>query len=200
MDEHLRATASVWDARYQAQSDPWRSAGVSQVAARLLRTHVRGRLLLEIGCGVGADASGLAEAGFEYLGIDWSPTAITRATETVSRSEVTFRTVDFMKWRNPGSFDVVYEKGVFHGIGGVRSRKAFIRRVAHALAPKGVWLCICGSADCQREGFAHGAIYLRDLIGPGEIWFEILEATKSRYGLANSQNDFDAWYVAMRRR
>ncbi len=200
MNEHARATAPEWDARYQVQRDPWQSAGVSQVTTRLLRVHSQGRRLLEIGCGVGVDAAGLAEAGFEYLGIDWSPAAVIRAAETVNGRGVSFQTTNFMKWREPGPFDVVYDKGVFHGIGGVRSRKAFIRRVAHALAPQGVWLCVCGSADRQSEDFNHGAIYLRELIGPGEVWFEILEATKSRYGLAESQHDFDAWYVAMRRR
>jgi SAM-dependent methyltransferase len=142
----------------------------------------------------------IAKSGFDYFGIDISDTAIRDAKDSYSSKPIHFARVDFFRWSIIDSFDVVYEKGVFHGLAGVRRRNAFVRRVATLLRPKGIWITVCGSADHRRKDFSHGAIYLRDLIGPAEIYFEVLEVVKAPYGLADKEHEFDAWHAAFRRR
>jgi len=194
------APAPVWNSLYQRGKIPWRSSGLSQVTRRLLKTYAAGPKLLEVGCGVGDDAGMIAKAGFDYFGIDISDTAIGDAKDSYSSKSIHFARVDFFRWSAIDSFDVVYEKGVFHGLAGVRRRNAFVRRVATLLRPEGIWITVCGSADHRRKDFSHGAIYLRDLIGPAEIYFEVLEVVKAPYGLADKEHEFDAWHAAFRRR
>jgi hypothetical protein len=111
-----------------------------------------------------------------------------------------FSSADFFRWSAKEAFGVIYEKGFFHGLRGVRRRNMFIRRAASLLGPKGIWLSVCGAADHRRLDFHHGAIYLRDLIGPAEIYFEVLEVVKANYGLADRHHEFGAWHAVFRRR
>jgi len=166
----------------------------------MLTSYAVGPRLLEIGCGDAADACRLSEIGFEYLGLDISEAAIHAAKGRCSSESVGFECADFFRWSSAEPFDAVYDKGVFHGLAGVRRRNTFVRRVATLLRPTGIWVTVCGSADRRRKDISHGAIYLRDLIGPAEIYFEVLEVLKAPYGLADKDHEFDAWYGAFRRR
>jgi hypothetical protein len=65
---------------YESLNIPWRSAGVSATAYKLLTQYKpENHKLLEIGCGTGEDAPSLVELGFEYLGLDISEAAIRQA-------------------------------------------------------------------------------------------------------------------------
>jgi SAM-dependent methyltransferase len=189
----------VWDDLYDRQNTPWRSGGLTKATRRLLSTHPDGRRLLEVGCGTGDDAIAIAKMGFDYHGIDVSEVAIRLAKETKNHSTLDFACADFFQWDAREPFHVIYEKGLFHGLAGTRQRNRFIRRVASQLTPNGVWISVCGSADQQHRRFPHGAIYLRDLVGPAEVYFEILEIQKANYGLADHSRDFPAWHSAFRR-
>jgi SAM-dependent methyltransferase len=179
---------------------PWRSAGMSVTTRRLLASYAAGPKVLEVGCGIGDDAEAIAEMGFDYLGLDISEAAICKAKLRYTSKTIHFECADFLQWSVGKSFDVIYEKGLFHGLGGVRRRKIFIRRTATFLRPQGIWITVCGSADQRRADFCHGAIYLQDLVGPAEIYFEVLEVVKAAYGLADQDHDFNAWHAAFRRR
>jgi cyclopropane fatty-acyl-phospholipid synthase-like methyltransferase len=192
------APALIWDDLYRRGKIPWRSSGLSEVARRLLKTYAAGPKLLEVGCGLGDDADGLIEAGFDYLGLDISTAAVGDADKRYSSESPQFARADFFHWAPADLFDVVYEKGVFHGLAGSRRRNTFVRRVAAMLPPGGIWVTVCGSADRRRADFTHGAIYLRDLIGPAELYFEVLEVVKAPYGLADKDHEFDAWHGAFR--
>jgi len=194
------APASVWDNLYHLGKIPWRSAGLSVTTRRLLTSYAAGLRILEVGCGVGDDAEAIAEIGFDYLGLDISEAAIHEATSRCTSRTLHFECADFFRWSVDMSFDVIYEKGLFHGLGGVRRRNTFVRRAATLLNHKGIWVTVCGSADQRRVDFCHGAIYLRDLIGPAEIYFEVLEVVKADYGLADRDRDFNAWHAVFRRR
>lgn len=166
----------------------------------MLTSYSVGPRLLEIGCGAANDACQLGELGFDYLGLDISDAAVCAAKDRCRSDSVRFARVDFFRWSASDLFDVVYEKGVFHGLAGVRRRNAFVRRVAARLRPAGIWVTVCGSADHRRKDFSHGAIYLRDLVGPAEIYFEVLEVVKAPYGLSDKTHDFEAWHATFRRR
>jgi SAM-dependent methyltransferase len=195
-----KVPAEIWDSLYRQDKIPWRSRGISIITRRFLEDYSHGRKLLEIGCGIGDDAENFVDLGFDYYGLDFSESAINKAKLRLSSKKFHFVCADAFRWATKSSFDVIYEKGFFHGLNGVRQRNIFVQRNAVLLQPKGIWISVCGSADYKREDFSHGAIYLRDLIAPAEIYFEVLEVVKGNYGLADSRYDFDAWYTIFRRR
>jgi SAM-dependent methyltransferase len=190
------APLAVWDQFYVQGTVPWQSVGVSSTTRQLL-SYASGSALLEVGCGSGKDLETLISMGFDCLGLDASIAAIRLARGPLGTRVVN---ADFFEWLPDSLFDVVYDKGFFHGLAGVKRRKIFIRRVAAALRPGGLWITVCGSADHRRSDFCHGSIYLRDLVAPAEIYFEVLEIVKSPYGLADQDHEFDAWHAAFRRR
>lgn len=193
--------AWLWNRYYKDLNIPWRSAGLSDTALKLLKRYKSGRdKLLEIGCGTGNDVPDILKLGFKYHGLDFSEAAVHQATSLHGSAVCSFSHADFFLWCPEEPFDVIYEKGFFHGLGGVRRRNAFIRRAASLLSPNGIWLSVCGAADHRRTDFRHGAIYLRDLIGPAEIYFEVLEVAKAGYGLADQHHDFTAWHAVFQRR
>lgn len=193
------APPSVWNSLYDDERTPWRSGGLTTIARQLLSKYAVGRRLLEIGCGTGSDAVSIARMGFDYSGLDISDVAIQCAKKRNLRKPLSFNCADFFQWSNEEPFDVIYEKGFFHGLAGRRRRNNFVRRVAAQLAPTGIWISVCGAADQKHEHFSRGAIYLRDLIEPAEVYFEVLEIVKDNYGLADPSKDFPAWYSALRR-
>ncbi len=192
--------APVWDGLYQREKIPWRSSGLPKVTRRLLKTYAVGTKLFEVGCGVGDDANEIGKLGFDYFGLDISDAAIRDAKARYISKSLHFTRANFFRWSTDDSFDVIYEKGIFHGLAGVRRRNTFVRRAATLLRPQGIWITVSGSADHRRKDFSHGAIYLRDLIGPAEIYFEVLEVVKAPYGLADKDYEFNAWHAAFRRR
>jgi 2-polyprenyl-3-methyl-5-hydroxy-6-metoxy-1,4-benzoquinol methylase len=192
---------SAWNQLYNRGKSPWRSGGLAAATRRLLSRYAVGRRLLEVGCGMGDDAVAIAATGFQYHGLDIAEAAIGIAKSRNSpRRAVTFTCADFFRWSDEKPFNVIYEKGFFHGLAGLRRRNAFIRHVASHLAPDGIWVSVCGSADQISQDFPHGAIYLRDLVGPAEVYFQVLEIVKSNYGLADRTKDFSAWHAAFRAR
>ncbi len=194
----LEASAASWDACYVRGATPWQSSGLSEPTIRQLGSYVLGDRLLEVGCGKGPDRSDLIRLGFDYVGLDISKDATHALREGTTEGSCVC--ADFFKHSFAHRFDVVYDKGFFHGLAGVRRRATAVRRIASLLNPNGIWVTVCGSADHRRDDFQHGAIYLRDLVGPAEIYFEVLEIVKQPYGLLNSRHEFDAWYAAFRRR
>jgi cyclopropane fatty-acyl-phospholipid synthase-like methyltransferase len=194
------APARLWDSFYKSNKIPWRSKGLSQTTIRLLRAYAPGPRLLEVGCGTGDDVYALIQMGFEYTGLDFSQEAIKLARSKLADQPYCLKHSNFFRWQPTTLFDVVYDKGMFHGLAGERRRSFFVRRAALALKKGGIWLTICGSAD-QRDGkFPRGAIYLRDLISPAERYFEVLQVIKAPYGIVNDAVEFDAWHAVFRRR
>lgn len=196
-DRSRKSEASVWETAYNTAELKWRSAGLTQAARELLCAHEPpSRLLLEIGSGLGDDAEGLVELGFRYLGIDLSHTAVRRAQEARVHG-ASFEVRDFFGMRARERFGVVYDKGVFHGLPGVRRRKTFVRHVANALKPGGLWLTICGVADapviCPR-----GAVLLQHIIEAVESDFVPLILLRSPYCLREAQLDFPSWHCLFR--
>lgn len=186
-------TAATWERAYFTGCSPWQSSGLSDCARDLLTRHTDGGNLLEIGCGTGADIADLTSLGFDYTGIEWSPTAAKQAS-TLGNVVIG----NFDEWSSSHAFDVIYDKGYFHGLQGVRARRRFSERLVTFLKPDGIWLTIAGTGD--EVTFNRGAILARDLVYPAEIWFRIHEVRRSRYGVTEARLDFDAWHAVFRAR
>jgi SAM-dependent methyltransferase len=126
------------------------AAEVDYVAA-LLRRHglTRGRLL-ELGCGTGLHAAGLARGGFEVAGVDLSPGMLAAAERrraalpAAEAGRLTFSPGDARTVRLPGPFDAVL--ALFHVMSYQRTSadldSAMATAAAH-LAPGGLFLFDC---------------------------------------------------------
>ena len=193
--------AARWDVQYSKGDVPWQSGGLSPQMLAYLGKYPVSNQLLEIGCGCGDDAAQLAELGYIVTAIDFSNTAIHLAKSRFTKiPHLVFSAEDMERWTPAGLFNVVYEKGLFHNASSPDQRDLIAQRISEALAPEGIWLSVCGSADGVKIKAEHGAIYLQDLISIAEIYFEVLEIVKAPYLTADFRRDFDAWHCAFRRR
>jgi SAM-dependent methyltransferase len=138
---------------------------------------IKDGLVVDLGCGSGIWAKELIRAGYNVLGIDYSPSMIELAREKAPEAE--FRTGSFLKVKLPGC-DAVTSLGecfnyLFDESNGKREFFRFFRRVFDALRP--------------------GGLFIFDILGPGHekeprrgyreekdwaIYFEISEDTKRR--------------------
>lgn len=103
------ASAAFWEDRYAGSDQVW-SGKVNRVLAAIATTLTPGRAL-DLGCGEGADVIWLAQHGWDAIGIDISPTAITRATAAaeaagIDHSRAGFLTADLTALPE-GDYDLV---------------------------------------------------------------------------------------------
>jgi 2-polyprenyl-3-methyl-5-hydroxy-6-metoxy-1,4-benzoquinol methylase len=98
---------------------------------RLAGSEVRGRRVLEIGCGPGIYAIRLAQAGACVTGVDFSAGMIRVATANAAAAgvSVTFICGDFMRQDLGGTFDMSFAAGVIEYIP-PNEQVDFLRRAA----------------------------------------------------------------------
>ena len=144
--------AAGWDARYSAIDLVWGSAPNRFVAAEFADAPP-GRSL-DVACGEGRNAIWLATCGWWSTGIDFSATAIERATRLAADAGVIDR-VDFVVGDvvagplPPGPFDAVV---VAYLQVTADERRRALRSAADVVAPGGVLLVVGHDAANLAEG------------------------------------------------
>jgi SAM-dependent methyltransferase len=150
-DEIRRASRGWWDADadgYQAEHGDflgevdfrWCPEGLREADARLLG-DVRGRRVLEVGCGAAAAARWLATEGAEVVGVDLSAGMLRHAQLGAKSSGVRVPLVqgDILALPFPAeSFDVACT--AFGAIPFVEDSAAAMREVYRVLRPGGRWV------------------------------------------------------------
>jgi SAM-dependent methyltransferase len=149
--ESRSASRRWWDSdadEYQAEHGSflgdvdfvWCPEGLREADARLLG-DVRGRRVLELGCGAAAGARWLAGQGAEVTGLDLSAGMLRHAAEAARRSGVRVPLVQADALALPfrdATFDVVCT--AFGAIPFVADSGAVMREVARVLRPGGRWV------------------------------------------------------------
>lgn len=118
----------------------WCPEGLREADARLLG-EVRGRRVLELGCGAAAGARWLEAQGAEVVALDLSAGMLRHAREAATRSGVQVPLVQADALALPfaaGAFDVVCT--AFGAIPFVADSAAVMREVARVLRPGGSWV------------------------------------------------------------
>jgi SAM-dependent methyltransferase len=142
--------ARDWDDHYRTEQRPWDTGVVEPLLEAFVRdASLSPRRVLEVGCGTGTNALWLAEAGFDVVALDLSPTAIelARAKAASQAAKPQFLVRDFLAEPVEGRFDLVFDRGVFHVFDDPADRAMFAARVAGLLAPEGVWYSLIGSTE-----------------------------------------------------
>ena len=149
--ETVRANRRWWDAAaagYQAEHGEflrdvgfvWCPEGSDEAELRLLG-DVRGRRVLEVGCGAGQCARWLVTQAADVVGVDLSATQLAHARRLDARTGVAVRLVQADAERLPladAAFDVACS--ALGAIPFVADSAAVMREVARVLRPRGRWV------------------------------------------------------------
>ncbi len=166
---------SFWDQRYAAGRMPWDQPAVPRAFLEFLaRCTSPGRALVP-GCGSGYELNALHHRGWDVLGVDYSPQAVTRAKTILGPLAHRVRCEDFFEGAcEAGSFDLIYERTFLCALPHERWT-AYGRRMRELLRPGGL---LCGffffGPEDEPPPFPLAEDQLRHLLGPD---FERIEDT-----------------------
>ena len=111
-----------WEDRWSASdySQPWMTDKPPQELIDTVVTgrFVRGAKILDVGCGIGANAAWLARQEFSVLGVDFSEAAINKARQTFGNlPNLRFEAADVCaEHLDLGKFDGLFDRGCLHQI------------------------------------------------------------------------------------
>ena len=124
-----------WDLRYAARFAPWDAGRVPAQLEAFIRTGPQRRVLVP-GCGSAHDVGAFAAAGWDVVGIDFSPEAVAAARPVLGAYGDRVRQADAFAPLAGEPFDAVYERAFLCAL--PRERwSAWATRMAELVAPGG---------------------------------------------------------------
>jgi len=149
-----------WEALYQERDTRWDhgapAPGLEDFLAAWPADEARQGAVLVPGCGRGHDARAWASAGFDVLGLDLAPTAVSEASAIPgATTRLRFRTGDFLEDPPGDPVDWLFEHTLFCAIPPDR-RDAYVRSAARWVRPGGHLLAIHYLQPADAEGPPHG--------------------------------------------
>lgn len=192
-----------FEERYKTGDTPWDygEADVNLIDIVVQRSISKCKAL-DVGCGTGDNAIWLAQQHFEVTGCDISQTAIEKAKEKASASNVncSFKVANFLNDRVPGSpFGFVFDRGCLHSFDTNEERKQFAKNAASHLEEGGLWLTLAGNSDEQAREIGPPQLTAEELVAAVEPYFEIISLAASHFG-CNQTDPPQAWVCLMRKR
>ncbi|WP_432177011.1 class I SAM-dependent methyltransferase [Streptomyces sp. Tue6028] len=167
-DDMSPVPVAHWEELF-AQGRGFRRADARELT--LLAGHVRpvsGQRALDVGCGLGGYAAGLAHLGYRTVAVDWAQSSVAAVRDRYSGLEpgLTAHCVDFedddavQRALAPGSFDLITMRLV---LAFMTDKAAVAQRVRRLLAPAGVWLVTTPLAQRLPAGRRSIAVTAEDL-------------------------------------
>lgn len=121
-----------------ARYDEYRYAKEPHILANLDRIDLRGKRVLEIGLGQGADSEALVKRGAVYSGIDLTEESVKRVRMRFELKDVEYDKIEQASALAipfpDDSFDIVFSHGVLHHIPDIKTAS---REIARVLKPGG---------------------------------------------------------------
>ena len=136
-----------WDRAYIEGGAPWDIGRPQPAFVALAEAGEIRAPALDSGCGTGEQALMLAEAGLEVVGVDISPTAVSRAKAKAARRSlaVEFMVGDVLELGRLGRrFATIVDAGTFHTFND-HDRARYVSSLAAALEPGSVLHLLCFS-------------------------------------------------------
>lgn len=126
-----------WESRYQSGKTPWDFHGVPRALTSWLHsTESTGRVLIP-GCGSGYEVQAFHSAGWDSIGIDYTPAAVARAKARLGALADKVVLSDFFTHKfGPQKFDLIYERTFLCALRPER-RPAYATRMAELLVDGG---------------------------------------------------------------
>jgi 2-polyprenyl-3-methyl-5-hydroxy-6-metoxy-1,4-benzoquinol methylase len=152
VDACLAGVRGKYDRPAEAHEYSRLTGGGLQPAERelVLRYPRPGGRVLNIGCGAGREAIGLAREGFQVVGIDIAPRMVEAARANAQREglAIAFRVQSATDLDDPpGSFDGAYWTGSYQHIPGRALRIETLRRVRQGLTPDGALILLTAHGE-----------------------------------------------------
>ncbi len=138
-----------------------------------------GKTVLDIGCGRGEVAFGLASIGMKATGIDFSKSAIKRAKDLYCKPDLDleFFCLDICRKKgfDIGPFDFLVDRGCLHVIPDQR-HAVFVKNITTLIHENGKFLLLHKNPKQQKETTAS---YLADKLTP---WFKLENVRNFEFG------------------
>ncbi|MDB6040964.1 MAG: thiopurine S-methyltransferase [Verrucomicrobiales bacterium] len=138
------APSAVWETRYRTGDTPWEKGEPSPGLVDFLNQMplpLKGTVLVP-GCGNGHDVRAWANAGWNAVGLDIAPSAVSSAREqTPPGMKAEFRLGNFLADEPFASFDCAFEHTCYCAIEPV-DREAYAKALDRWLRPDGYYVAV----------------------------------------------------------
>jgi SAM-dependent methyltransferase len=168
---------SFYDLWYRFGTPPWVGPARPELVTLVESGDVQPGRAIDLGCGEGDNSIFLAQQGFQVTGVDFSPSAITKAMAKAQEAgaDVEFLVDDLTRLgRVVGQFDLLVDYGTFDDLS-IKDRTAYVDQVRSLAKPGANFLLWCFEWELKAWERVTTAIlpFGNIAVRPGEIerWF-----------------------------
>jgi len=192
-----------WDGAYRRNHLPgW---DVGRPASELQKAVQAGTLkpgrAVVLGCGTGTNAIHLAQRGFTVTGIDVAPTALALAERKAEKAgvRVTWLVADVLAPPPLEPFDVIFDRGCYHGVRRV-SAAGYMKTVNALSRPGTLMLLLAGNANQSARG-GPPRVDEPELVGDFAKTWDFVSLREARFDSRDPNRKSGAWmWAALLRR